>query len=172
MSRAKIQKVSPVVFLVGDTPSPVYTMAAAYSVASTVVASVLLLTLLLQCGAVKEKDGVTAKGIWSRIQLGAANAAGGLSRLFSAPKPEEEENAHCRTEEEDCHELSTKDANEGAVTKTKPSIVSYFPDPFEWMKRKVTTSASELFDSVRMAVRSVLYEELGKIFTPDLSTPG
>ena len=139
----------------------------AVSVASTVVTSVLLLTLLLQCGAVKEKDGVTAKGIWSRIQLGAENAAGGLSRLFSAPN-----SPHCRTEEEDCHELSTKDANEGAVTKTKPTLVSYFSEPFEWMKRKVTTSASELFDSVRTAVRSVFYEELGKIFTPDLSTPG
>lgn len=153
----------------GETPS-LTTMAPVCSV--TVLAFVLLITLSLQCGAVEEKDGVTAKGIWSRIQLGAANAAGGLSRLFSAPKSEEEKNAHCRTEEEDCHELSTKNTDEGAVTKTKPSVVGLFSDAFESMKRKITTSASELFDSVRTAVRSVFYEELGKIFTPDLSTPG
>ncbi len=145
-------------------------MAAVCSV--TVVASLLLITLLLRCGAVEEKGSVTAKGIWSRIQLGAANAAGGLTRLFSASKSEEEENAHCRNEEEDCHELSTKDADEGAVTETKRSIASYVSHSFEWMKRKVTTSAGELFDSVRTAVRSVFYEELGRIFTPDLSTPG
>lgn len=133
---------------------------------------IVLVALLLRCSAVEEKDGVTVSGIWSRIQLGATKAAGGLSRLFSVPKSDGDENGHCRTEDEGCHKLTTKEADTGAVTKTKQSVVGLFADAFEGVKRKVTTSASHLFESVRKAVRSVFYEELGKLFTPDLSTPG
>lgn len=133
---------------------------------------IVLVALLLRCSAVEEEDGVTVSGIWSRIHLGATKAAGGLSRLFSTPKSDGDENGHCRTEDEGCHKLTTKEADTGAVTKTKQSVVGLFADAFEGVKRKVTTSASHLFESVRRAVRTVFYEELGKLFSPDLSTPG
>lgn len=141
----------------------------------TRVSSVIVLVIsLLQCGAVEE-DSATARGIWSRIQVGATNAAGSVTGFFSSPKSEAEENGHyCRTNDGACYKPAAAKGDEvAAVMETKPqSVVGYFADAFEGMKKKISTSASELYGSVRKAMRSVLYEELGKLFTPDLSTPG
>lgn len=138
----------------------------------TRMSSVIVLVIsLLQCGAVEE-DSATASGIWSRIQVGATKAAGSVTHFFSSPKSEAGENGHCSTNDRGCYKLAAKD-EVAAVAETRPqSVVGYFSDAFEGMKKKISTSASELYDSVRKAMRSVLYEELGKLFTPDLSTPG
>ena len=133
---------------------------------------IVLVILLMRCSAVEEEGSVTASGIWSRIQVGAASAADRVSSLFSSPKSEAGENGHCQTDDGGCHKLATKEADSAAVTETRQSVVGLFKDAFEGMKRKISTTASEMFENVRMAVRSVFYEELGKLFTPNLSTPG
>lgn len=133
---------------------------------------IVLVTFLLRCSAVEEEGSVTASGIWSTIGRRAANAADRVTSLFSSPKSEAGENGHCRTDDGGCQEVATKEADAPAVMETRQSLVGLFNDAFEGMKRKITTTTSEMFENVRMAVRSVFYEELGKLFTPDLSTPG
>ena len=109
------------------------------------------------------------------IAVGATNAADSVTSFFSSSKSEAEENGHCISNDGGCHigPAAKRGDEVAAVMKTGAhSVVGYFADAFEGMKKKISTSASELFDSVRTAMRSVLYEELGKLFTPDLSTPG
>ena len=138
------------------------------------VSVIVIAISVLQCGRV-EGDSATASGIWSKIQVGATNAADSVTSFFSSSKSEAEENGHCISNDGGCHigPAAKRGDEVAAVMKTGAhSVVGYFADAFEGMKKKISTSASELFDSVRTAMRSVLYEELGKLFTPDLSTPG
>ena len=95
---------------------------------------------------------------------------------------EEEDTAPEHTEEEDMEETvrEKKDRNK-EIIRSNP--LSYYWSQFsegagkiyEGMRNKVSTSVGEIYESVQGAFRTVVYDELGKLYDvlmPSLSTPG
>lgn len=128
-------------------------------------------------------------GLWDSVKNAVSKGSKTLTGYFSSPGEDNScsddvDGEACvreETEEEGIRaERDNLQQNKGVI-RTNP--LSYYWSQFsegagkiyDGMRNKVSTSIGQIHDSVQGAVRTVVYDEMGKlydIFMPSLSTPG
>ena len=154
--------------------------------------AILLWTFLFVVSVSGEKR---TGGIWQSFKDAVSKGKETLTGYFESDEQhcsgdedgeacvaEEEDTAPGHKEDEDMAETVREGKNQNKeIIRSNP--LSYYWSQFsegagkiyEGMRNKVSTSIGEIYESVQGAFRTVVYDELGKLYDvlmPSLSTPG